>query len=152
MSGDDEREESAPARRTYTPAEAAEDDALYRKLKRRASVGSLIVVAISALPLAVWYPWFALALGVGGVAGVGNALLSMAGNERLLERRNVPVFVLSSFLRLGLFGIVPVVLALRVSSLWTLGCYFIGFFTPLALYGLGLSSAYRRKRSSCTSK
>ena len=152
MSWDDEREESAPARRTYTPAEAAEDDALYRKLKRRASVGSLIVVAISALPLATWYPWFALALGVGGVAGVGNALLSMAGNERLLERRNVPVFVLSSFLRLGLFGIVPVVLALRVSSVWTLGCYFIGFFTPLALYGLGLSSAYRRKRSSCTSK
>ena len=83
---------------------------------------------------------------------MANALLSMAGNERLLERRNVPVFVLSSLVRLGLFGIVPVVLTLRVSSLWTLGCYFIGFFTPLALYGLSLQSAYRRKRSSCTSK
>lgn len=152
MSWDDEWEESAPGRRTYTPAEAAEDEALYRKLKRRASLGSLIVVAISALPLALWYPWFALALAVGGVAGVGNALLSMAGNERLLDRRNVPVFVLSSFLRLGLFGIVPVVLALRVSSLWTLGCYFIGFFMPLALFGLGLQGAYRRKHSSCTSK
>ena len=146
MSWDDEWEESAPARRTYTPAEAAQDDALYRKLKRRACVGTLILVAISALPLALWYPWFALALGVGGVAGVGNALLSMAGNERLLERRNVPVFVLSSFLRLGLFGIVPVVLALRVPSLWTLGCYFIGFFTPLALFGVSLQSAYRRKQ------
>jgi hypothetical protein len=152
MSWDDEWEESAPARRTYTPAEAAADAALYRKLKWRASLGSLIAVAFSALPVALWYPWFALALAVGGVCGVGNALLSMAGNERLLERRNVPVFVLSSFLRLALFGIVPVVLALRVSSLWTLGCYFIGFFTPLALYGLGLRSAYRRKHSSCTSK
>lgn len=147
MSWDDDWEESAPDRRTYTPAEAAEDDALYRKLKRRASVGTLLVLAISALPLALWYPWFALALGVGGIAGVGNALLSMAGNERLLERRNVPVFVISSFLRLGLFGIVPVVLALRVPSLWTLGCYFIGFFTPLALYGISLRSAYRRKHT-----
>lgn len=152
MGWDDEWEESAPDRRTYTPAEAAADEALYKKLKRRASLGTLIVVAISALPLALWYPWFALVLGVGGVAGVGNALLSMAGNERLLERRNVPVFVLSSFLRLGLFGIVPVVLALRVSSFWTLGCYFIGFFLPLALFGLSLQSAYRRKHSSCTSK
>ena len=152
MSWDDEWEESAPARRTYTPAEAAADAALYKQLKRRATFGSLIVVAISALPLAPWYPWFALALVVGGVCGVGNALLSMAGNERLLDRRNVPVFVLSSFLRLGLFGIVPVVLALRVSSLWTLGCYFIGFFMPLALYGLSLQSAYRRKHSSCTNK
>jgi hypothetical protein len=152
MSRNDEWEESFPARRTYTPAEAAEDDALYRKLKRRASAGSLLVVAICALPLVFRYPWFALTLCVGGLAGVGNALLSMAGNERLLERKNIPAFVLSSFLRLGLFGIVPVVLALRVSSLWTLGCYFIGFFTPLALYGLGLQSAYRRKHSSCTSK
>jgi hypothetical protein len=152
MSWDDEWEESAPARRTYTPAEAAADDALYKKLKRSASLGTLIVVAVSALPLALWYPWFALALAVGGVAGVGNALLSMAGNERLVESRNVPVFVLSSFVRLALFGIVPVVLALRASSLWTLGCYFIGFFTPLALYGLALQSAYRRKHSSCTSK
>jgi hypothetical protein len=152
MSWDDEWEESAPARRTYTPAEAAADAALYEQLKRRATFGSLIVVAISALPLALWYPWFALALVVGGVCGVGNALLSMAGNEKLLERRNVPVFVLSSLLRLGLFGIVPVMLALRVSSLWTLGCYFIGFFMPLALYGLSLQSAYRRKHSSCTNK
>ena len=152
MSWDDEWEESDPARRTYTPAEAAADAALYKQLKRRATFGSLIVVAISALPLALWYPWFALALVVGGVCGVGNALLSMAGNEKLLERRNVPVFVLSSLLRLGLFGIVPVMLALRVSSLWTLGCYFIGFFMPLALYGLSLQSAYRRKHSSCTNK
>ncbi len=152
MSWEDDWEESAPARRTYTPAEAAADDALYSKLKRSASIGTLLVVAISALPLTVWYPWFGLALAVGGVAGVGNALLSMAGNERLLERRNVPVFVLSSFLRLSLFGIVPVVLALRVSSLWTLGCYFIGFFTPLALFALSLRGAHRRKHSSCTSK
>ena len=152
MSWDDSWEERTPARRTYTPAEAAEDDALYRVLKRRAVVGTPVGVAAAALALTPWYPWYALALGVGGVAGAVNALLSMAGNERLLQRRSVPVFVLSSLLRLGLFGIVPVVLALRAPSLWTLGCYFTGFFTPLALFGIGLGSAYRRKRSSCTSK
>jgi len=152
LNWDDPWEEGGPTRRTYTPAEAAEDEALYRQLKRRALLGTPAGVAVAALALAPWYPWYALALGVGGVAGAANAWLSMAGNERLLERRSVPVFVLSSLLRLGLFGIVPVVLALRAPSLWTLGCYFIGFFTPLALFGIGLRSAYRRKHSSCTSK
>lgn len=142
---DDDWEESSPNRRTYTPAEAAADEALYKELKRRTASGTLTVVAIAALPLAFWYPWFALALLVGAAAGVVNARWTMSGNERVVERRNIPVFVLSSFLRLGLFGIVPVVLALRVSSLWTLGCYFIGFFTPLAVFGLSLGSAYRRK-------
>src|SRR5579884_2546848 len=103
-------------------------------MRGAAVAGTLLVVAISALPLALWYPWFALALGVGGVCGVVNALLSMAGNERLLERRNVAAFVLSSFVRVALFGIVPVLLALRAPSGWTLGCYFAGFFTPLAIY------------------
>src|SRR5579884_213896 len=102
-------------------------------MRGAAVAGTLLVVAISALPLALWYPWFALALGVGGVCGVVNALLSMAGNERLLERRNVAAFVLSSFVRIGLFGIVPVILAVRAPSLWTLALYFAGFFTPLGV-------------------
>jgi hypothetical protein len=130
---DDEQKESPSPRRSYSPAEAAADLAFYRKMRRAAAAGTLLVVAISALPLALWYPWFALALGVGGVAGVVNALLSMAGNERLLERRNVAAFVLSSFVRIGLFGIVPVILAVRAPSLWTLALYFAGFFTPLGV-------------------
>jgi hypothetical protein len=132
MAWDDE-EETSPTRRTYSPAEAAADLAFYYKLKRAASLGTLLVVALPALPLAFWYPWLALALVIGGAAGVANTLLSMHGNERLLERRSVAAFVLSSFVRIGLFGIVPVVLAVRYPSVWTLGCYFVGFFTPLAL-------------------
>ena len=133
MSWDDHWEESAPARRTYTPAEAAADLALYRKMRRAAVAGTLLVVALPATLLALWYSWFGLALAVGGTAGIANALLSMHGNERLLERRNVAAFVLSSFVRIGLFGIVPVVLAVRAPSLWTLALYFAGFFTPLAV-------------------
>jgi hypothetical protein len=131
--GWEDEEETSPTRRTYSPAEAAADLAYYRKLKRTSSLGTLLVVALPALPVAAWFPWYALALVVGGAAGIANTLLSMHGNERLLERRNVAAFVLSSFVRIGLFGIVPVVLALRAPSLWTLGCYFAGFFTPLAL-------------------
>lgn len=133
MSWDDDWEESAPARRTYTPAEAAADLALYQKMRRAAVAGTLLVVALPAAILALWYSWFGLALAVGGTAGIANALLSMHGNERLLERRNVAAFVLSSFVRIGLFGIVPVVLAVRAPSLWTLALYFAGFFTPLAV-------------------
>jgi hypothetical protein len=128
-----EQEESHCARRSYSPAEAAADLAFYGKMKRAAVLGTLLVVALPAFSLSLWHPWFALALVAGGIAGIANTLLSMHGNERLLERRNVAAFVLSSFVRIGLFGIVPVVLAVRAPSFWTLGSYFAGFFTPLAI-------------------
>ena len=109
------------------------------------ALGTLAVVALGAGLLAGWNAGFALALLVGGAAGIANALLSMFGSERLLDRRNVPAFVLSSFARLCLFGIVPVALALRLPTLGTLIWYFAGFFTPLGLYGLLLKRAYARK-------
>ncbi len=140
----DDQEETSLTRRTYSPAEAAADLAFYYKLKRAASLGTLLVVVPPALLLAIWYPWLALALVVGGAAGVANTLLSMHGNERLLERRSVAAFVLSSFVRIGLFGIVPVVLAVRYPSVWTLGCYFIGFFTPLVLSATLLRAREKR--------
>jgi hypothetical protein len=118
---------------------------LYRGLKRSMALCTLVVVALAAAVLAVWNIGFALVLLAGGASGIVNALLSMLGNERLLDRRNIPAFVLSSFLRLCLFGIVPVVLALRFPSLWTLAWYFIGFFTPLGIYGVLLKRAYARK-------
>jgi hypothetical protein len=134
MSGwDDEEEESPSTRRSYSPAEAAADLAFYKKMRRAAVLGTLLVVALPAILLSLWFPWFGLALAVGGVAGIANTLLSMHGIERLLERRSVAAFVLSSFVRIGLFGIVPVVLAVRAPSLWTLALYFAGFFTPLAV-------------------
>jgi hypothetical protein len=69
----------------------------------------------------------------------------MYGNERLVERRLVGMHVISSLLRIGLFGIVPVLLTLRSGSLWSLGLYFAGFFIPLALYGLAVGLTYARK-------
>ncbi len=125
--------------------ESPADLELYGQLKRSTALGALVMVALAALVLRVWRPGFALVLLAGGVAGVVNALLSMFGNERLLDRRNVGAFVLSSFLRLCVFGIVPVALALRLPSLWTLAWYFIGFFTPLGLFGVLLRRADTRK-------
>ena len=139
-----DEEESPCASRSYSPAEAAADLAFYHKLKKKSSLGSLPVIVLPALVLAIWSAWFAISLAAGGVAGVLNTLLSMHGNERLLERRSVAAFVLSSFVRIGLFGIVPVVLAVVKPSLWTLGCYFIGFFTPLAVSGILVHQRDRR--------
>jgi hypothetical protein len=133
---DDEEKESTRPRRSYSPAEAAADLAFYARLRRTACFGTLVAVALAALPLLAWNAWYAACLAAGGLAGIANTLLSMHGNERLLERRNIVAFVLSSFVRIGLFGIVPVVLAVRKPSVWTLGWYFVGFFTPLALSGI----------------
>lgn len=118
---------------------------LYRGLKRSMALGTVLVVALGAGLLAGWNAGYALVLLAGGAAGIANAFLSMFGSERLLDRRNVPAFVLSSFARLCLFGIVPVALALRLPSLWTLAWYFAGFFTPLGLFGIFLKLAYARK-------
>lgn len=137
------QEDSPPPRRTYTPVEAEADLATYRSLKRSTSVGTLLVVVLVALPLDFWNAAFALALVVGGVCGLANALLVMYGNERLAQSRHVAIFVLSSLLRIGLFGIVPVVLALKVGSVWTLAVYFAGFFIPLALYAAMLKRRIR---------
>lgn len=115
-------------------------------MKRSVSLGSLLVVVLLAAPLVHWSALNATALAVGGFCGVANALLVMAGNERVIERRRVGAFVLSSILRVGLFGIVPVVLAAH-GSWWTFGCYFAGFFTPLALYGIVLGRAYKYGRN-----
>ena len=136
MDWNDPQEDSVPTCRTYTPAEAAADLAMYHRMKRSVSLGSLLVVALLALLLLHWFPLFALAIFVGGLCGIANALLTMRGNEFLVDRRRVGAFVLSSFLRLTLFGIVPVVLALWTRSLWSIVCYFTGFFTPLALYAV----------------
>ena len=139
----DDEEESPLTRRSYSAAEAAQDLSFYHKLKRAAALGTAATVLPAALLLGIRHAWFGAALGVGGAAGLANAILSMRGNERLLERRSVTAFVLSSFVRIGLFGIVPVVLAVKEPSLWTLGCYFAGFFTPLAVTGI---LVHRRER------
>lgn len=119
--------------RSYSDAEAAADLATYRMLKRSVSVRSLLFVGLLALVSAWWFPHPALALVAGGLCGVLNTLLTMHSGERLLETRSVGGFVFSSFLRIGVFGIVPVAFAI-LGPWWSMGCYFAGFFLPLALF------------------
>lgn len=127
--------------RTYGLAESAADLAIYREFKRTVALRSVLVAAPVALVLVLWFPRPALALGIGVLCGIANMFLGMYGNERLVEVRNVGVFVLSSFLRLGLFGIVAAALAIW-GPWWSFGPYFAGFFLPLALYALGVTRAF----------
>ncbi|HTU82018.1 MAG TPA: hypothetical protein VMF61_07800 [Candidatus Acidoferrales bacterium] len=137
-------EEMAPPRRSYSDAESAADLATYRALKRSVSVGTLLVVALLGLVAAPWLPHPALALVAGGLCGVANSLLTMRSGERLVETRSVGGFVFSSFLRIGVFGIVPVAFA-ALGPWWSMAWYFAGFFLPLALFAFGARRAYERK-------
>ena len=86
------------------------------------------------------FPRPALGLFTGAVCGVLNALLSMRANEGLVGARGVAGFVLSSVVRIFVFGIVPVGLSLH-GPWWTMAAYFAGFFTPLALFALSVRRA-----------
>ena len=102
-----------------------------------AAVGAAL--GIAALGLS---PLVSLSVVVGLLGGLANALLSMRSNERLIEHRRVGAFVFVSLLRIMIFGIVPVEFAMR-GPWWILGTYFVGFFTPLALYAICLARELR---------
>jgi hypothetical protein len=106
------------------------------------AVWSLICSVLLGAAVAVKSPLGGVALVTGTVCGLLNAFLTMRGNEHLLEHRSVGVFVLSSILRLGVFAIVPVEFALHGPP-WTIGAYFLGFFTPLGLYTVLVARAVR---------
>lgn len=146
MAWEDEEESrlGSATRSTYGDAEAAADLLAYRRRKWSVPIWTAALVAIGALGMLAWAPAASIALAVGGACGIGNMLLAMRGNERLADSRRVGPFVLSSFLRIGLFGIVAAALALRL-PVWTLGPFFIGFFLPLALYALTVWRAIKRK-------
>ncbi|MBV8198873.1 MAG: hypothetical protein JO263_12145 [Candidatus Eremiobacteraeota bacterium] len=101
------------------------------------------VVAV-ALLVVRWLPIPALALATGGLCGVLNAQLAGSSGEMLLKNRSVGLFVLSSFLRIGVFGIVPVAFAVR-GPWWSMAWYFAGFFLPLALFAVRALRAFERK-------
>jgi len=136
-------EQGSPAGGPNT-RDAAAEVALqsYRSGRRSMLAGSLILAVPSSLLVAVGSRAAAVALAVGIVCGIVNALLSMQSNERLVDHRSVPLFVLSSVLRVLLFGIVPVGLSLH-GPWWTLVSYFAGFFTPLALFARSVARAPR---------
>jgi hypothetical protein len=132
--------------RSYSVAEAEADLAAYRALKKSASVRSLAIAAVVALLAFHWLLVPALALAVGGLCGVLNTLLTTVTTERLVDSRNVGLFVLSSFLRIGLFGIVPVAFAAH-GPWWSMAWYFAGFFLPLALFAAGAKHGAQTHRA-----
>jgi len=99
------------------------------------SVAVAFVAGTTLVPIS---PIAAIAEVFGTCCGILNALLSMRGNERLAQHRRVGAFVLSSVLRIAVFGIVPVEFALH-GPWWTMATYFFGFFTPLAAYAVIVS-------------
>jgi hypothetical protein len=102
------------------------------------AVWSVVFAVLAGGVIATKSPLGAVALVFGTGCGLANAFLTMRGNERLLDHRSVSVF-----LRIAVFGIVPVEFALR-GPLWTMAAYFIGFFTPLALYAAIAARGARR--------
>ena len=128
----------------YSPADAAADLRKYEALKRWVTLWSLAPATVVSLGVLAWSAPASLSLLLGSLCGVVNMRLTMYGTQRLLERRNVGAFVISSFLRLGAFAIVPLGLALT-GKWWTLAVYFAGFFLPLALYLFSVRRHFERK-------
>jgi hypothetical protein len=96
------------------------------------SLGLGIGTGLALVPLS---PIAAVAEVCGSVCGILNALLSMRANERLVDRRRIALFVISSVVRIVFFGMLPVEFALH-GPWWTMATYFFGFFTPLAVYAV----------------
>lgn len=138
-------EDSWEPRGNYTPADAAADLATYNALKRTVCIRSAIAVLALALLLVPFTHAGALALAVGGICGVAGAVLLARGNERLVDRGNVRFFVLSSFLRIAIFAIVPVGLAVR-GPVWSMALYFAGYFTPVLFFAAAAPRAFERKK------
>ena len=124
-------QDKPPSRSSYSDAKTA-------------SFWSLAVVAAIGLAAARWLPHPALALAAGGVCGVLNTWLTILSGERLMRSRSTGSFVLSSFLRIGVFGIVPVAFA-AFGPWWSMVWYFAGFFLPLGLFAYSAARASQRK-------
>ncbi len=131
-------------RRSYCGAEAAADLAAYNALKWSVAGRSLLVAALVSLLLLVWNWYASLLFAIGILCGIANMLAIMRANERLVDTRSAAWFALSSLLRLGSFGIVAAVVAVR-GPWWSLGPFLAGFFCPLATYALSASRAFQRK-------
>jgi hypothetical protein len=110
--------------------------------KRPMIVWSVVIAIPVCLLVAVESRVAAVALAFGTLCGIANALLSMRSNERLVDHRSVGIFVISSVLRILIFGILPVEFALH-GPWWSFGIYFGGFFLPLAVYAVGVGRAAR---------
>lgn len=131
-----DEQDNGPMERTYSDAQSAADLLAYQANKRWLPIRSLAVVLLAGAASFAWFHIPSAALVVGGACGVINARLTMRSGERLLERRNAGFFVISSFLRIAVFGIVPVAFA-AIGPWWAMLWYFVGFFVPLVLFAIG---------------
>lgn len=120
-------------RRSYSDAETAVQHAAFHARTRRACLQGLAFVAVTCVVVARWLPVPGLALVAGGVCGSLNVLWMAHAGERLLDHRRVGGFVLSSFGRIALFGIVPVAFIV-LGPWWSIAWYFAGFFLPLGIF------------------
>jgi hypothetical protein len=114
----------------------------YHARKRPMAAWSITFALLGGLAVATRSPIAGVALVFGTCCGLANAFLTMRGNERLIDHRSVASFVFSSIVRIGVFGIVPVEFCLH-SPWWTMVPYFVGFFTPLALYAVIVGRSIR---------
>lgn len=131
-------------RRSYSGADTAVRLAAFHAGKRRACLQSLAVVAVACAVLIRWLPVPALALLAGGICGSFNVFWTARAEERLLDDRRVGGFVLSSFGRIALFGIVPVAFT-TFGPWWSMAWYFAGFFLPLGIFAYGARKGFSGK-------
>jgi hypothetical protein len=107
------------------------------------AVWTLAFASLAALVSWAWSPAAGEALLFGAACGLFNSFAVMFGYERLAgDGKGAAVFVVSSALRLVIFGVAPAIVATR-GPLWAVGCYYLGFFTPLASYAIIAGRAWR---------
>ena len=127
-------------------ADASADLLAYHARKRLICVRTSLFLAPLVAFAALRDPVAGVQLALGGVLGVLNMLTVMRQNERLLDGRSSrAVFVLNAQVRVFAVGILPVAVAFRLGQFWTVGLYFIGFFTPLALYAIEYRRSIQRE-------
>jgi hypothetical protein len=78
-----------------------------------------------------------MALAAGLASGFLNLWGLASAGRRLADSGKASFFVLSSFLRLGLFAIVAGTFA-AIGPWWTSILYIVALFVPLALYAAGV--------------
>jgi hypothetical protein len=119
-------------------AEPASDEHAYFARKRSMAQRSAFVLVPIAAGLAMWSPMLGFDLALGGTCGVGNMLLIMRNNERLLTRGcSRSAYGLRNTLRILIVGLVPVFAATH-HPWWYMLMAIAGFFAPLVVYSFQL--------------
>jgi len=124
-------------------AEASAALSAYNARRQTSALRSILLLVPSAVVVTVlWSPVLGFDLVLGGACGLGNMLLVMRNNERLLDgRRSTGVYGLVNVIRILGVGFVPVFAAVT-GPWWSMGISLAGFFTPLVMYAAALRREY----------